>query len=188
LVRAWHRTYGLPTLITNCSNNFGPYQYPEKFIPLIILNAIARKSLPIYGDGTQVRDWIYVEDHVHALMKILQDGIIGETYNIGANNEMQNLEVAEMVCNILDRLIPLENSSIKKYRSLITYVEDRPGHDRRYAIDTSKIEDTMGWKANNTFEDCLYKTVEWYLNNGDWCNSFEESNCYSTRQGLIRDH
>jgi len=188
LVRAWHRTYGLPTLITNCTNNFGPYQYPEKFIPLVILNAIAGKSLPIYGDGTQVRDWLYVEDHVYALIKILEDGMVGETYNIGATNEKQNLEIVEMVCDILDRLIPLENSRIKKYRNLITFVEDRPGHDKRYAIDASKVEKTMGWKPENTFENNLYKTIKWYLNNKDWCNSFEDSNCYSTRQGLIREH
>ena len=184
LVRAWHRTYGLPVLITNCSNNYGPYQYPEKFIPLMILNAIQGKSLPIYGDGEHVRDWLFVEDHISALMHILVDGIIGETYNIGANNEMHNLEVVEMICDILNELKPLEIGGKNNYRSLITFVKDRPGHDKRYAIDASKIEQTIGWKSDVTFEEGLYKTIEWYLKNREWCESFQDANSYKTRLGL----
>ena len=184
LVCAWHRTYGLPVLITNCSNNYGPYQYPEKFIPLMILNAVQGKPLPVYGNGENVRDWLFVEDHVRALMHILVDGLIGETYNIGANNEKKNIEVLENICNILDMLKPVEASGVRKHRELIVYVEDRPGHDKRYAINSSKIEKTIGWKSSITFDDGLYKTIEWYLDNRKWCDSFQNTSSHNVRLGL----
>jgi len=160
LVRAWLRTYNFPTIITNCSNNYGPYQYHEKFVPLIINNALAGKQLPIYGRGDQVRDWLYVEDHTDALMQVLKNGEVGETYNIGGNNEKTNLEVVSIVCDILDRLYPKENSN---YFQQVTHVKDRPGHDRRYAIDNSKIKCNLGWTPKNTFEKGMKKTVSWYL-------------------------
>ncbi|WP_434986173.1 dTDP-glucose 4,6-dehydratase [Vreelandella zhaodongensis] len=164
LVRAWQRTYGLPTLITNCSNNYGPYHFPEKLIPLMILNALAGKPLPVYGDGQQIRDWLYVEDHARALIKVATEGKIGETYNIGGHNEKANLTVVETLCDLLQELVPKESS----YRELITFVTDRPGHDLRYAIDASKIERELGWKPEETFETGLRKTVEWYLANETW--------------------
>lgn len=167
LVRAWLRTYGLPTIVTNCSNNYGPYHFPEKLIPLIILNALAGKELPIYGEGDQIRDWLYVEDHARALYKVLTIGRVGETYNIGGHNEIRNIEVVKEICKILDDLVP----KAAKYEEQITYVPDRPGHDRRYAIDSSKIQRELGWKPRETFESGLAKTVHWYLNNQDWCNS-----------------
>ena len=169
LVRAWHRTYGLPVLITNCSNNYGPYQHPEKLIPVIILNALAGKNLPIYGHGTQIRDWLYVEDHVRALTHVLKNGAIGSTYNIGGHNEKQNIEVVHTICSLLEELVPAKPQNILYYRDLISYVKDRPGHDNRYAIDASKIQSELGWKPAETFETGMRKTVEWYLNNKDWC-------------------
>mgnify|MGYP001205452708 FL=1 len=168
LVRAWGRTYGLPVIITNCSNNYGPYHFPEKLIPHIILNAIHGKPLPIYGNGLQIRDWLYVEDHAKALMKVVTEGKVGETYNIGGHNEKTNLEVVQTICDILEELAPNKSSGINKYSDLITFVKDRPGHDTRYAIDASKIERELGWVPEETFETGLRKTVQWYLNNPSW--------------------
>lgn len=166
LVRAWSRTYGLPTLVTNCSNNYGPCHFPEKLIPLIILNALEGKSLPVYGKGDQVRDWLYVEDHARALHKVVTEGVIGETYNIGGHNEKQNIEVVHTLCALLDELRP--DSAHCPHASLITYVQDRPGHDQRYAIDASKIQRELGWTPEETFETGIRKTVEWYLSNTEW--------------------
>jgi dTDP-glucose 4,6-dehydratase len=166
LVSAWSRTYGLPTLITNCSNNYGPCHFPEKLIPLIILNALEGKPLPVYGKGNQVRDWLYVEDHARALYKVVTEGVIGETYNIGGHNEKQNIEVVHTLCALLDELRP--DSAHRPHASLITYVQDRPGHDQRYAIDANKIQRELGWVPEETFETGIRKTVEWYLNNTDW--------------------
>ena len=166
LVRAWHHTYGLPVLTTNCSNNYGPYHFPEKLIPLVILNALAGKPLPIYGDGQQVRDWLYVEDHCRAIARVLEDGKVGECYNIGGWNEKANLDVVNTLCNILDELLP--RSDGKPYAEQITYVKDRPGHDRRYAMDASKMERELGWKPRETFETGIRKTVQWYLANQSW--------------------
>ena len=168
LVRAWQRTYGLPTIITNCSNNYGPYHFPEKLIPLVILNALEAKPLPIYGKGDQIRDWLYVEDHARALYKVVTEGVVGETYNIGGHNEKQNIEVVKTICKILDELRPQANA--EPYESLITFVKDRPGHDLRYAIDATKIGNELGWKPEETFETGIRKTVEWYLNNSEWVN------------------
>jgi dTDP-glucose 4,6-dehydratase len=166
LVRAWHHTYGLPVLTTNCSNNYGPYQFPEKLIPLIIHNALAGKPLPIYGDGKQVRDWLHVEDHCRAILRVLEAGFVGETYNIGGWNEKPNLDVVGTICAILDELRPKGGS--ESYANQITFVKDRPGHDRRYAIDAGKIERELGWKPQETFETGIRKTVEWYLANSSW--------------------
>lgn len=166
LVRAYYHTYGLPTLTSNCSNNYGPYQFPEKLIPLVILNAIRRKSLPVYGDGLNIRDWLYVEDHCTALSTILENGRPGEVYNIGGRNEMTNIAVVRAICAILDEWRPI--SSTAHYASLITFVSDRPGHDRRYAIDARKIEQELGWKPSETFETGIRKTVQWYLDHMDW--------------------
>ena len=163
-VRAWGRTYGLPILITNCSNNYGPYHFPEKLIPLVIINALRGKSLPVYGDGQQVRDWLFVEDHARALLEVLEKGVVGETYNIGGHNERTNLEVVNSICALLDELAP----SAAPYSDLIEFVADRPGHDLRYAIDASKIERELGWVPEETFESGLRKTVEWYLTSRDW--------------------
>ncbi|WNO61681.1 dTDP-glucose 4,6-dehydratase [Rheinheimera sp. MMS21-TC3] len=176
LVRAWLRTYGLPTVITNCSNNYGPYHFPEKLIPLVILNALAGKPLPIYGKGDQIRDWLYVDDHARALYKVVTEGKIGETYNIGGHNEKTNLDVVETICQILDELAPLNSTqntehsplNIQNYKSLITFVKDRPGHDRRYAIDASKIQRELGWAPEESFETGLRKTVQWFLDNKSW--------------------
>ena len=168
LVRAWHRTYGMPVVITNCSNNYGPYHFPEKLIPHVILNAINGKPLPIYGDGSQIRDWLYVEDHAKALIKVVTDGEIGETYNIGGHNEKTNLEVVETICDLLEELAPEKPAGVSNYRDLITFVKDRPGHDVRYAIDASKIESELGWVPEDTFETGLRKTVQWYLDNTVW--------------------
>jgi dTDP-glucose 4,6-dehydratase len=168
LVRAWGRTYGLPIIITNCSNNYGPYHFPEKLIPHVILNAIHGKPLPIYGDGLQIRDWLYVEDHAKALIKVVTEGEIGETYNIGGHNEKTNLEVVETICDLLEELAPVKPSGVNNYRDLITFVRDRPGHDARYAIDASKIERELGWVPEETFESGLRKTVQWYLDNREW--------------------
>ncbi len=166
LVRAWHHTYGLPVLTTNCSNNYGPYHFPEKLIPLVILNALAGKSLPIYGDGQQIRDWLYVKDHCSAIRRVLEAGKLGETYNVGGWNEKPNLEVVKTICRILDELRPKSDGS--SYASQITYVKDRPGHDRRYAIDATKLERELGWKPTETFDTGIRKTVRWYLDNKEW--------------------
>jgi dTDP-glucose 4,6-dehydratase len=166
LVRAWHHTYGLPVLTTNCSNNYGPYHFPEKLIPLCILNALNGKPLPIYGDGQQIRDWLYVKDHCSAIRRVLEKGRLGETYNVGGWNEKANLDVVKTLCAILDELKPKADGT--KYESQITYVKDRPGHDRRYAIDATKLEKELGWKPQETFETGIRKTVEWYLANQDW--------------------
>jgi dTDP-glucose 4,6-dehydratase len=170
LVRAWHHTYGLPVVTTNCSNNYGPYHFPEKLIPLVILNAVNGKPLPIYGKGDNIRDWLYVEDHARALYLVMNEGRLGETYNIGGWNEKTNLEVVRSICKILDELRPLptSHSPLPTYSSLITFVKDRPGHDQRYAIDAGKIEREFGWKPQETFETGLKKTVEWYLGNQEW--------------------
>ena len=168
LVRAWGRTYGLPVIITNCSNNYGPYHFPEKLIPHVILNAIHGKPLPVYGNGLQIRDWLYVEDHAKALIKVVTEGKVGETYNIGGHNEKTNLEVVQTICDLLEELAPEKPSGIDKYRDLITFVKDRPGHDARYAIDASKIERELGWVPEETFETGLRKTVQWYLTNAPW--------------------
>lgn len=183
LVRAWHRTYGLPVLITNCSNNYGPYQFPEKLIPLMILNAIEEKSLPVYGDGQQIRDWLYVEDHARALYEVVQKGKIGETYNIGGNNEKTNLEVVETICDLLDDLHPSKSTKIESYKELITSVTDRPGHDRRYAIDAGKIFHALNWKPEETFETGLRKTVSWFLDNPEWCKVTANSGYQRERLG-----
>jgi len=166
LVRAWHHTYGLPVLTTNCSNNYGPYHFPEKLIPLVILNALAGKSLPIYGDGQQIRDWLYVKDHCSAIRRVLEAGKLGEVYNVGGWNEKPNIEVVQTICQILDEVKPKNDGS--SYRSQITYVKDRPGHDRRYAIDATKLEKELGWKPAETFETGIRKTVQWYLDNQEW--------------------
>ncbi len=166
LVRAWYHTYGLPVLTTNCSNNYGPYHFPEKLIPLVILNALAGKSLPIYGDGQQIRDWLYVKDHCSAIRRVLDHGKLGETYNIGGWNERPNIEVVNTICCILDELSPKSDGN--SYASQITYVKDRPGHDRRYAIDATKLERELGWKPAETFDTGIRKTVQWYLDNQEW--------------------
>lgn len=181
LVRAWHRTYGLPTIITNCSNNYGPYHFPEKLIPLVILNALEGKDLPIYGKGDQIRDWLYVEDHARALFKVATEGKVGETYNIGGHNEKQNIEVVTSICKILDELVPRETS----YSNLITYVEDRPGHDRRYAIDSTKMKCEFQWTPEETFESGLYKTVVWYLENQQWCKNVQDGTYNRERLGTL---
>lgn len=168
LVRAWQRTYGLPTLVTNCSNNYGPYHFPEKLIPLMILNALDGKPLPVCGDGMQIRDWLFVEDHARALYKVVTEGEIGETYNIGGHNEKANIEVVKTICALLEELRPDKPTGVESYESLITYVKDRPGHDVRYAIDATKIAQELNWTPEETFESGIRKTVEWYLNNPQW--------------------
>jgi len=180
LVRAWLRTYGLPTIVTNCSNNYGPYHFPEKLIPLVILNALEGKPLPIYGKGDQIRDWLYVEDHARALYKVVTEGKIGETYNIGGHNEKQNLEVVQTICRILDSLVP----KTTPYAEQITYVTDRPGHDRRYAIDASKMSAELDWQPQETFETGLRKTVEWYLANQEWCQHVQDGTYQRERLGI----
>jgi len=169
LVRAWHHTYGLPVLTTNCSNNYGPYHFPEKLIPLVILNALSEKSLPIYGDGQQIRDWLYVRDHCSAIRRVLEAGKLGETYNVGGWNEKPNLDVVQTICTILDELRPKADGG--RYRDQITFVKDRPGHDRRYAIDARKLERELGWKPAETFETGIRKTITWYLDNQDWVSN-----------------
>lgn len=207
LVRAWLRTYGFPTLITNCSNNYGPYHFPEKLIPLVILNALEGKPLPIYGKGDQIRDWLYVEDHARALYKVVTEGKVGETYNIGGHNEKTNLEVVETICDILDELAPkvtnigrasarhvglktdlqaTASNNADSYKSLITHVTDRPGHDRRYAIDASKIAKELGWKPKETFESGVRKTVQWYLENQQWCKNVQDGSCQRERLGVSK--
>ncbi|MBF1244231.1 dTDP-glucose 4,6-dehydratase [Haemophilus parainfluenzae] len=168
LVRAWLRTYGLPTIVTNCSNNYGPFHFPEKLIPLMILNALDGKPLPVYGNGQQIRDWLFVEDHARALYKVVTEGEVGETYNIGGHNEKANIDVVRTICSLLEELVPNKPEGVAKYEDLITYVKDRPGHDVRYAIDAAKIGRELGWKPQETFESGIRKTVEWYLNNKKW--------------------
>jgi dTDP-glucose 4,6-dehydratase len=165
LVMAWHHTYGLPIVLTNCSNNYGPYQFPEKLIPLVILNALDELPLPIYGKGDQIRDWLYVDDHARALVLVVERGEVGETYNVGGRNEYTNLEVVEKICEVLDRVKPRSKGT---YKDLITFVDDRLGHDKRYAIDASKLEQELGWQAEESFEAGIYKTVEWYVQNKWW--------------------
>ncbi|WP_352296950.1 dTDP-glucose 4,6-dehydratase [Pseudoalteromonas sp. 20-MNA-CIBAN-0454] len=181
LVRAWLRTYGFPTIITNCSNNYGPYHFPEKLIPLVILNALEGKELPIYGKGDQIRDWLYVDDHARALYKVATEGQVGETYNIGGHNEKQNIEVVETICTILDELVPKET----KYSEQITFVTDRPGHDRRYAINSSKMSKELNWTPVETFETGLRKTVQWYLDNKKWCQNVQDGSYQRERLGKI---
>ena len=184
LVRAWHRTYGLPVLITNCSNNYGPCQFPEKLIPHVILNALEGKNLPIYGDGRQIRDWLYVDDHVLALMSVVLDGNVGETYNIGGSNEIQNIEVVKKICNILDKLISNKLNGMASFSELISYVKDRPGHDVRYAINANKINRDLGWKPKESFESGILKTVQWYLTNNDWCENIQNGSYKLERLGV----
>lgn len=181
LVRAWHRTYGLPVVVTNCSNNYGPYHFPEKLIPLVILNALEGRPLPVYGNGQQIRDWLYVEDHARALYRVATQGLVGETYNIGGWNEKQNIEVVKTICQILDELKPQLNG--QSYESLITFVKDRPGHDLRYAIDASKIERELRWKPQESFETGIRKTVQWYLDNLQWCRRVQDGSYQRERLG-----
>lgn len=182
LVRAWLRTYGFPTIITNCSNNYGPYHFPEKLIPLVILNALEGKPLPIYGKGDQIRDWLYVEDHARALYKVVTEGKVGETYNIGGHNEKQNIEVVQTICTVLDELLP----KVRPYAEQIAYVSDRAGHDRRYAIDSTKMQNELGWTPVETFESGLRKTVQWYLDNQTWCQNVQDGSYQRERLGEIK--
>ena len=186
LVRAWARTYGLPVLVSNCSNNYGPYHFPEKLIPLMILNALKGKPLPVYGEGNQIRDWLYVEDHARALVTVLTEGEVGETYNIGGHNEKRNIDVVRGLCQLLEALAPNKPEGVARYEDLITFVADRPGHDLRYAIDASKIERELGWRPQETFESGLRKTVEWYLANEDWWQAVLDGSYQGERLGLAR--
>lgn len=183
LVRAWHRTYQLPVVLTNCSNNYGPYHFPEKLIPLIILNALEGKQLPVYGDGKQVRDWLFVEDHARALYKVVTEGQLGETYNIGGFNEKQNIEVVTTICNHLNELIEDKPASLSDFKELITFVKDRPGHDVRYAIDATKINKELGWQPEETFESGILKTIKWYLDNQVWCKNVQDGSYQRERLG-----
>ena len=187
LVRAWNRTYGLPTIISNCSNNYGPYQFPEKLIPHIILNAIQGKSLPIYGNGLQIRDWLYVNDHAKAIIKIFSKGKVGNTYNVGGLNQKTNLEVVENICEILENLVPTKPKGINKYRDLITFVKDRPGHDKRYAIDATKITSEIGWLPEENFDSGLRKSVKWYLDNSNWWKKILSGSYKLERIGIDND-
>ena len=187
LVRAWHRTYGLPTLVTNCSNNYGPYHFPEKLIPQTILNALAGKPLPVYGDGSQIRDWLYVEDHARALVSVLMRGRVGETYNIGGHNEVQNISVVETICELLEQLAPEKPAGVAGYHQLIKFVTDRPGHDARYAIDARKIQKELGWIPRETFISGLGKTVAWYLDNAQWWQRVLDGSYRSERLGLMAE-
>jgi len=186
LVRAWQRTFKFPTLITNCSNNYGPYQFPEKLIPLIILNALEGKDLPIYGNGKQIRDWLYVDDHARALLHVALTGEIGETYNIGGHNELQNIDVVRTVCSILDELVPSKLDGIEQYEQLITYVGDRAGHDVRYAIDATKIANELNWTPDETFETGIKKTVQWYLDNKTWHEHVQDGSYQGERLGVVK--
>jgi dTDP-glucose 4,6-dehydratase len=185
-VRAWHHTYGLPTIITNCSNNYGPYHFPEKLIPLVILNALEGKALPVYGDGSQIRDWLFVEDHARALLTAVESGTPGATYNIGGHNEIKNIDVVTKICEILDTKVQNKPNNINRFADLITFVTDRPGHDVRYAIDASKIQNELGWSPQETFETGLNKTIDWYLNNMDWCDNITSGNYQRNRLGTIK--
>lgn len=182
LVRAWHETFKLPVVTTNCSNNYGPYHFPEKLIPLMILNALELKKLPVYGKGDNVRDWLFVEDHAEALLEVFEKGKVGETYNVGGNNEKQNLDVVHTICDLLDQM--KKRSDGKSYRDLITYVPDRPGHDKRYAIDASKIMKELKWQPKETFESGIKKTVAWYLENMNWCKRVQDGSYKRERLGL----
>lgn len=189
LARAWLRTYGFPSIVTNCSNNYGPFHFPEKLIPLVILNALEGKALPIYGKGNQVRDWLYVEDHARALYKVVTEGKIGETYNIGGHNEKQNIEVVHTICDLLEELVPSNVHSIaggnqSGFKGLVTYVQDRPGHDIRYAIDASKIEKELGWAPQESFESGIRKTVKWYLENNEWVTHVQDGSYQRERLGV----
>ena len=184
LVRAWQRTYGLPVLVTNCSNNYGPYHFPEKLIPLMILNALSGKPLPVYGDGNQVRDWLFVEDHVRALYRVVREGVVGETYNIGGFNERKNIEVVRTLCALLEELAPHKPAGVAAYVDLIKYVKDRPGHDTRYAIDATKIERELGWHPHETFESGMRKTVQWYLSHETWWRRVLDGSYQGQRLGL----
>lgn len=184
LVRAWNRTYGLPVVVTNCSNNYGPYHFPEKLIPLTILNALAGKPLPVYGNGEQIRDWLYVEDHARALYKVATEGRNGETYNIGGHNERKNIDVVRTICSILDKVVEQKPGNISHFADLITFVKDRPGHDLRYAIDAAKIERDLGWVPQETFESGIEKTVHWYLNNTTWWQRVLDGSYAGERLGL----
>lgn len=186
LVRAWLRTYGLPTLVTNCSNNYGPYHFPEKLIPLMILNALAGKPLPVYGNGQQIRDWLYVEDHARALYHVVTKGVVGETYNIGGHNERKNLDVVRTICALLEEMAPQKPQGVANYHDLITFVDDRPGHDLRYAIDASKIARELGWTPQETFESGMRKTVQWYLVNEAWWKPVQDGSYQGERLGLKR--
>ncbi|WP_414501899.1 dTDP-glucose 4,6-dehydratase [Zymobacter sp. IVIA_5232.4 C2] len=183
LVRAWHRTFGLPVLVTNCSNNYGPFHFPEKLIPHVILNALHGKPLPVYGDGSQIRDWLYVEDHARALYTVVSTGKVGETYNIGGHNEKRNLEVVETICDLLEELRPEKVDGVQRYRDLITFVKDRPGHDARYAIDADKIQRELGWVPQESFESGIRKTVQWYLDNTAWWQRVLSGDYRLTRLG-----
>ncbi|MCY1281500.1 dTDP-glucose 4,6-dehydratase 2 [compost metagenome] len=183
LVRAWHRTYGLPVLLTNCSNNYGPYHFPEKLIPLMILNALEGKPLPVYGNGQQIRDWLFVEDHARALLEVVTRGQVGETYNIGGHNEQKNLDVVRAICGLLEVLAPQKPAGVARFEDLITFVKDRPGHDVRYAIDAGKIERELGWTPEETFETGLRKTVQWYLDNLEWCRRVQNGSYQRERLG-----
>ena len=182
LVRAWHRTFDLPILISNCSNNYGPYQFPEKLIPLIILNCLEEKPLPVYGTGENIRDWLYVEDHCDAIYTILQKGTIGETYNVGGNNEIKNIQIVEVICDVLNDIHPA--GSGKSYHELITFVKDRPGHDFRYAIDASKLKKEIGWEPKESFNTGIQKTIEWYLKNEEWWKTIQENTYKQERLGI----
>ena len=183
LVRAWLRTYGLPTIVTNCSNNYGSYHFPEKLIPLMILNALDGKPLPVYGDGMQIRDWLFVEDHARALYQVVTEGVVGETYNIGGHNEKANIEVVKTICTLLEELVPEKPAGVARYEDLITFVQDRPGHDVRYAIDAAKIGRELGWKPQETFESGIRKTVQWYLDNKTWWQNVLNGNYRLERLG-----
>ena len=183
LVRAWHRTYGLPIIISNCSNNYGPYQFPEKLIPLMILNCLQEKPLPVYGTGENIRDWLFVDDHCDAIHTIIEKGEIGETYNVGGNNEIKNIDIVKTICNLLDNIRPSEN--LKSYQELITFVKDRPGHDFRYAIDSSKLQNKLGWSPKETFETGIRKTIEWYLENITWWQDIQNNTYQQERLGVL---
>ena len=183
LVRAWHRTYGLPIIISNCSNNYGPYQFPEKLIPLMILNCLQEKPLPVYGTGENIRDWLFVDDHCDAIHTIIEKGEIGETYNVGGNNEIKNIDIVKTICNLLDNIRPSEN--LKSYQELITFVKDRPGHDLRYAIDSSKLQNKLGWSPKETFETGIRKTIEWYLDNKTWWLDIQNNTYQQERLGVL---
>jgi dTDP-glucose 4,6-dehydratase len=187
LVRAWFETYGLPVVITNCSNNYGPNQFPEKLIPLVILNALRGEPLPIYGKGDQIRDWLYVDDHARALCLVMEQGVLGETYNIGGHNEKANLEVVTSLCRILDQKVDQHPAGVSRFEDLITFVTDRPGHDQRYAIDASKIQNELGWVPQETFETGLAKTIDWYLENQTWCDHVRDGSYQGERLGLAVD-
>ena len=183
LVRAWQRTYGLPVIISNCSNNYGPYQFPEKLIPLIILNCLSEKTLPVYGKGENIRDWLYVDDHCAAINNIIEQGNIGETYNVGGNNEIKNIDIVKTICDLLDEISPSEK--VESYHELITFVQDRPGHDFRYAIDSTKLQNRLGWTPKETFESGIKKTIQWYLDNKTWWQDIQNNTYQQERLGVL---